>query len=156
MKTGFTLIELLVVVLIIGILAAIALPQYTRAVERARLTEAIQVLDNVARAQSILYMQQGTFAESIGELNTRGDITVQDAGDAWEEMMFGLGESTGRGQFISMFLQRHGGMFDQDTLMLNVFPDGSIQKACIRHSANEGFCPMAENAGYVYDQVNGD
>lgn len=66
---GFTLIELLVVVLIIGILAAVALPQYQKAVEKSRLTEALQIVD-VFRQQVQLYMlENGLPAEGISLRN---------------------------------------------------------------------------------------
>ncbi|WP_424245928.1 prepilin-type N-terminal cleavage/methylation domain-containing protein [Elusimicrobium posterum] len=72
MKKGFTLIELLVVVLIIGILAAIALPQYTKAVGKSRAAEAVTMLSSIMNAQEMYKLQHGEYTDDISEL----DITI--------------------------------------------------------------------------------
>lgn len=58
-KAGFTLIELLVVVLIIGILSAVALPQYTNAVRKARITEARINLKTLVDASDMCVLANG-------------------------------------------------------------------------------------------------
>ena len=66
---GFTLIELLVVVLIIGILAAMAMPQYFKAVERSRMSEALTLLGNIAQAQQRKYLQINKYTENYKGLD---------------------------------------------------------------------------------------
>ena len=66
---AFTLIELLVVVLIIGVLAAIALPQYRVAVAKARYTQLKVVGDTLRKAQITYYLANGSYPSDYDSLD---------------------------------------------------------------------------------------
>ena len=98
---GFTLIELLVVVLIIGILAAMAMPQYFKAVERSRMAEAITIMDSIVKSQRRKFMQTNHYAEKFegldvapkgavwGQYFTKGDLQTGAGGNGFRIIIAG-------------------------------------------------------------------
>lgn len=69
--SGFTLIELLVVVLIIGILSAVALPQYQKEVARSRLAGMITLATSIVQAERVYHMANGEYTADAGNLDVQ-------------------------------------------------------------------------------------
>jgi len=140
MNKGFTLIELLVVVLIIGVLAYVAIPQYQKAVERARMAGVVQVLGDWAKAQSVYYTQHNIFADDINV----SDMTIPKPKNAFNYQM-----GDGPDDSIALVATRAQGIFQGGKIGIAVMPDGSILKLCQDPVGKTGFCTAAQTAEYL-------
>ena len=115
MKKGFTLIELLVVVLIIGILSAIALPQYQKAVIKSRVATILPILKSVKDAEEVFYMDNGYYTTDLSLLDvhlpancsaiTGGDGGLYSCGDYFILDADGstVGAATNAGKIIASY-----------------------------------------------------
>ena len=110
-RSGFTLIELLVVVLILGILSAIALPQYNRAVAKARAAEAVTMFKQLAVAERAYRLSTGRYNRSLDGM----DIQLPNMGGNQ-----GYGFNNFNGKHMIFYVE--GGTTPQEGLMGKAYP----------------------------------
>lgn len=115
MNKGFTLIELLVVVIIIGILTAVAMPEYTKAIDETKTTLAMAFLREVKKADNLHYMKNGKYARFFSSL----DIDVSKACPELREIpRYGTASLAGCQNYFAITLYSGAGVATGDINLL--------------------------------------
>ncbi len=127
---GFTLLELLVVVLIIGILAAVALPQYKLAVDRSKMTQLIAFANIVKQAQQRYYLANGSYANNWSDLDITLDGYEYSRGNLYIDNAYALLNYNNNGLYF------YGGSNYLPDILLIVFNEFEYRN-CYANRTNE-------------------
>ena len=105
-NAGFALVELLVVVLIIGILAAVALPQYEYAVNKALFQQAVVVGETIGKAQNVYYMANGKYATDFEDLDIGLPPGFKISGTSMSNRKISCNTNNGGGRIYCVFVEK--------------------------------------------------
>lgn len=156
-RRGFTLIELLIVVLIIGVLAAIAVPQYQKAVMKSRFSALMPIAKSIANGNEVYYMEHGTYASNPTSLDVAGKDEKYPDGT---ELDMSAGDYSfvraGRDNHFPMnyiVYQKHSGKF-ADNIHCEANENNTMaQEVC--QSLGGQYIPGSQSDGFVTYVLSG-
>jgi len=125
--TGFTLLEVLVVVVIVGILAALAIPQYRKASESSKAAEAYNNLNAIRKAEWTYYNRYNCFTGNLDELSIENPNNMPSVTNRGNRYFDYLAVIAVPGNMFSLLATRNTGPYINQTIGMDA--NGNINES---------------------------
>ncbi len=113
-KKGFTLVELAVVIVIIGVLAAFAVPRFRASVERSKAAESFNYLSAIQASQERYHAKQGAYSNDLSALDIQfsapkyfavGEVQGENLETGWSLTLTRSGNAAGYGEYTVTYTE---------------------------------------------------
>ncbi len=121
-KKGFTLIELITVIIIIAILVALALPQYTRLIERGQGSAARSGLDSIRKAEGMYFALNAEYTTDLNLLTTEVPEIARITNENWS---YAINSTAVNANFVAT-ATRLKGAYSSTKQYLNITNEGVV------------------------------
>ena len=119
MRKGFTLLELLIVVIVIGVLAGIAVPQFLNSVEKAKIAKAQHALGLIAQAEKMYRAEHDVYTTAIDpDLDHYVEMTQIQNDPDWDYSVIAIAQ-VGAAPTFTLQAMRQTGSYTGQTILLD-------------------------------------
>jgi len=150
LQEGFTLVELLIVVVILGVLAAIAIPQFSASTDDSKVAALDSTLNNLRTAIELYYQQHGTYPSAVAAGGSFGAINTEAA---FRDQLVNYTSAAGAASTTKDATYKYGPYLKKSTIPAD--PVTGVSTVTISTAGTLGMTASGTTGGWKFDNKTG-